>query len=196
MCTINIFSGVIVPGGFGTRGIEGKVAACTWCRTNDKPFLGICLGLQVAVIEFSRNILGLEGANSTEINPDTPHRVIIDMPEHTQGQKGGTMRLGKRYTRFKDDSVISELIKFIDRKLWTRMSVFWKSGFLSIPSTIYLYFLERLYGNVDGIQERHRHRYEVNPEFVGSLEGAGLRFVGENSLLSISGFFVFQILVF
>ena len=76
------------------------------------------------------------------------------------------------------------------------MSVFWKSGFLSIPSTIYLYFLERLYGNVDGIQERHRHRYEVNPEFVGSLEGAGLRFVGENSLLSISGFFVFQILVF
>ena len=84
--------------------------ACKWCRTNNKPFLGICLGLQVAVIEFARNVLGLEGANSTEIDPDTEHPLVIDMPEYNQSQKGGTMRLGKRYTRFTAaNSVMSEL---------------------------------------------------------------------------------------
>ncbi|KAK6644445.1 hypothetical protein RUM43_000712 [Polyplax serrata] len=92
--------GVLVPGGFGKRGIEGKIAACRWCREQDKPFFGICLGLQVAVIEFARNVLGKEDANSTEIDPHTTNPVVIDMPEHNPGQMGGTMRLGKRETFF------------------------------------------------------------------------------------------------
>ncbi|XP_047345064.1 CTP synthase isoform X1 [Vespa velutina] len=140
-------NGVVVPGGFGRRGIEGKMEACKWCRTNDVPFLGICLGLQVAVIEFARNILNLETAHSTEIDPNTDHPIIIDMPEHNPGQMGGTMRLGKRYTRFKpeEDSV-----------------------------------LKQLYGNKNYIEERHRHRYEVNPQYVEVLEEAGLIFVGRD----------------
>ena len=98
-----------MPGGFGKRGIEGKIEACKWCRSNNKPFLGICLGMQTAVIEFARNVLYLSNANSTEMNSETENPVVIDMPEHNQGQMGGTMRLGKRTTRFtKQKSVISE----------------------------------------------------------------------------------------
>lgn len=97
-----------MPGGFGKRGMDGKMEACRWCRENDKPFLGICLGLQAAVIEFARNVLGLVDANSTEIDPETSHPLVIDMPEHNSGQMGGTMRLGKRRTRFTSaNSVIS-----------------------------------------------------------------------------------------
>jgi len=80
-----------------------------WCRNTQKPYLGICLGLQVATIEFTRNVLHWENANSTEINPETNFPVVIDMPEHNQGQMGGTMRLGKRETVFTSDkSVISK----------------------------------------------------------------------------------------
>nr|CAD7394539.1 unnamed protein product [Timema cristinae] len=92
--------GVIVPGGFGKRGMEGKIEACKWCRESQKPFLGICLGLQAAVVEFSRNVLNMPDANSTEINPNATNPVVIDMPEHNPGQMGGTMRLGKRNTIF------------------------------------------------------------------------------------------------
>lgn len=94
--------GVIVPGGFGSRGMEGKIRACQWCREKKKPFLGICLGMQAAVIEFARNI-GFEGANTTEIDPNVAHPLVIDMPEHHPGIMGGTMRLGKRTTVFKDN---------------------------------------------------------------------------------------------
>nr|CAG4641619.1 EOG090X04HX [Eurycercus lamellatus] len=137
--------GVIVPGGFGKRGMEGKIAAVTWCRTTRKPFLGVCLGLQAAVIEFTRNVMNWKEANSTEINPETPYPVVVDMPEHNQGQMGGTMRLGKRTTIFHGDSI-----------------------------------LKKLYGNVGSVEERHRHRYEVNPQFVDQIEAAGLRFVGRD----------------
>ena len=75
--------------------------AARWCRTNGKPFLGVCLGLQCAVIEFARNVLKKEGAHSMEVDPSTPHPVVIEMPEHNQGMMGGTMRLGKRETVFK-----------------------------------------------------------------------------------------------
>ncbi|XP_046384458.1 CTP synthase 1 isoform X2 [Ischnura elegans] len=139
--------GVIVPGGFGKRGSEGKIEACEWCRKTMKPMLGICLGLQAAVIEFSRNVLNLENANSTEIDPETKHPVVVDMPEHNPGNMGGTMRLGKRRTVFQPNS----------------------------KST-----LKVLYGKVDSIQERHRHRYEVNPEYVDKFEAAGLKFVGRD----------------
>lgn len=139
--------GVIVPGGFGSRGMEGKIRACQWSRENKKPFLGICLGLQAAVIEFARNVLEMPDANTTEIDPDVAHPLVIDMPEHHPGHMGGTMRLGKRTTLFKEGKSV----------------------------------IKQLYGNVSQIEERHRHRYEVNPKYVDQLEAKGLKFVGHDS---------------
>ncbi|CAG2250434.1 CTPS [Mytilus edulis] len=139
-------NGVLVPGGFGKRGVEGKCLAANWARTNNKPFLGVCLGLQCAVIEYSRNVLGLEDAHSTEFNPKTKNPVVIDMPEHNTGQMGGTMRLGKRKTLFNTESSI----------------------------------LRKLYGKQSFVEERHRHRYEVNPTIVSQLEGEGMKFVGRS----------------
>uniref|UniRef100_A0A6M2DSW7 CTP synthase n=1 Tax=Xenopsylla cheopis TaxID=163159 RepID=A0A6M2DSW7_XENCH len=140
-------NGVIVPGGFGSRGMEGKIEACQWCREMNKPFLGICLGLQAAVIEYARNVLKLQNANTTEIDPSTKDPLVIDMPEHHTGTLGGTMRLGKRTTIFKDKDSL----------------------------------LRKLYGGKDEIEERHRHRYEVNPDYVQQLEENGLKFVGHDS---------------
>lgn len=138
--------GILVPGGFGVRGSEGKIQAAKWARENKVPYLGICLGLQIAVIEFARNVLSWEGANSVELNPDTQHPVVIEMPEHNPGQLGGTMRLGKRKTIFKKESSITK----------------------------------KLYGNVDSVEERHRHRYEVNPSLIHYFEERGLEFVGHD----------------
>lgn len=88
--------GILVPGGFGSRGIEGKIRACEYARTHDIPYLGICLGMQIAIIEFARNVLGLKNANSAEINPDTPYPVIDILPEQKDvTDMGGTMRLGQ-----------------------------------------------------------------------------------------------------
>lgn len=88
--------GILVPGGFGSRGIEGKIRACNYARTHGIPYLGICLGMQIAIIEFARNVLGLEGANSAEINPDTKYPVIDILPEQKGvTDMGGTMRLGQ-----------------------------------------------------------------------------------------------------
>lgn len=92
--------GLIVPGGFGSRGFEGMIAAIEYARSSGKPFLGICLGYQAAVVEFSRNVLNLNDANSFEVNPDTTNPVVIEMPEHVGGDLGGTMRVGRRETRF------------------------------------------------------------------------------------------------
>lgn len=88
--------GILVPGGFGSRGIEGKINACQYARTHGIPYLGICLGMQIAIIEFARHILGMNGANSAEINPDTPFPVIDILPEQKEvTDMGGTMRLGQ-----------------------------------------------------------------------------------------------------
>lgn len=88
--------GILVPGGFGSRGIEGKILACQYARTHNIPYLGICLGMQIAIIEFARNVVGLENANSAEINPNTPYPVIDILPEQkTVTDMGGTMRLGQ-----------------------------------------------------------------------------------------------------
>ncbi|PSN52356.1 CTP synthase, partial [Blattella germanica] len=138
--------GVVVPGGFGKRGLEGKMEACKWCRETRKPFLGICLGLQAAVIEFARNVLNMVDADSMETNPDTSNPVVIDMPEFNPGEMGGTMRLGKRVTIFAEANSI----------------------------------LKQMYGKKDKIEERHRHRYEVNPKYVPDLEAAGLKFIGHD----------------
>ncbi|XP_054158184.1 CTP synthase 2-like [Oppia nitens] len=139
--------GVIVPGGFGPRGVDGMVLAIEWARVNKKPFLGVCLGMQCAVIEFARNVLNWTDANSTEVDDKTSRPVIIDMPEHHGGDMGGTMRVGLRTTNF-------------------------KSGH---PSTLKL-----LYGDVASVDERHRHRYEVNPDFVADFSAKGLHFVGQD----------------
>ena len=136
--------GILVPGGFGNRGIEGKILAANYARENSKPYLGICLGLQVAVIEFARNVLGKAGANSTEFDETTPHPAVIFMPEGSRTHMGGTMRLGSRQTNLQTEDCAAN----------------------------------RLYGGVSEIHERHRHRYEVNPDMVNELEGAGMKFVG------------------
>ncbi|KAJ6943898.1 CTP synthase-like [Populus alba x Populus x berolinensis] len=138
--------GVLVPGGFGDRGVEGKIIAAKYARENRIPFLGICLGMQIAVIEFARSILGLQDANSTEFDPDTKDPCVIFMPEGSKTHLGGTMRLGSRRTYF----------QVMDCKS------------------------AKLYGNRGYIDERHRHRYEVNPDMVSRLEDAGLSFTGKD----------------
>ncbi|ESO84275.1 hypothetical protein LOTGIDRAFT_205900 [Lottia gigantea] len=139
-------NGILVPGGFGVRGTEGKILAAQWARTKNVPFLGVCLGLQCAVIEFTRNVLELTDSHSTEFNPNTEHPVVIEMPEHNPGQMGGTMRLGKRKTLFK---VKNSLVK-------------------------------KLYHNKEYVEERHRHRYEVNPTYTEKIEAKGMKFVGRS----------------
>lgn len=138
--------GILVPGGFGIRGTLGKLQAISWARTKKIPFLGICLGMQLAVIEFARNCLNLKDANSTEFEPNTPIPLVIDMPEHNPGDLGGTMRLGLRQTVFTTENSI----------------------------------LKKLYGDVLYIEERHRHRYEVNPNLINQFEKKDLRFVGQD----------------
>ncbi|HIA40384.1 MAG TPA: CTP synthase (glutamine hydrolyzing) [Candidatus Poseidoniales archaeon] len=138
--------GVLVPGGFGDRGIEGKILAANYARTANKPYLGVCLGLQVAVVEFCRNVLGWEGANSTEFDEQTPHPVVVFMPEISKSHLGGTMRLGSRPTIFQVEQ-----------------------------SNI-----RTLYGDSLHVDERHRHRYEVNPDCVDAIESKGLKFVGKD----------------
>ena len=138
--------GVLVPGGFGNRGVEGKIAAANYARVNNVPYLGVCLGLQIATIEFCRNVLGLENANSTEFDENTPNPAVVFMPEISKTHMGGTMRLGTKPTPFLVD----------DCKI------------------------RRLYGGADHVDERHRHRYEVNPDLIERIEAEGLVYVGKD----------------
>ncbi|CAB4307283.1 unnamed protein product [Prunus armeniaca] len=138
--------GVLVPGGFGDRGVQGKILAAKYAREKRIPFLGICLGMQIAVIEFARSVLGLKDANSTEFDPNTKNPCVIFMPEGSTTHMGATMRLGSRRTYFQSTESKSA----------------------------------KLYGNKRFIDERHRHRYEVNPEMVARLENAGLSFTGKD----------------
>ena len=145
--TIRSADGVLVPGGFGERGVEGKILAANYARTSGVPYLGICLGMQTAVIEFCRNVIGMPEAHSTEMHQATPNPCIVFMPEGSTTHMGGTMRLGSRRTILQTmDSTAAKLYQSA-------------SGF---------------------IDERHRHRYEVNPEYVDRLEKAGCRFVGKD----------------
>jgi len=143
------YDAILVPGGFGERGIEGKIAAAQYARENKVPYLGICLGMQVAYIEFARNVAGMEDANSTEFNPDTPYPVVglitewLDSDGSTEQRDessdlGGTMRLGSQLCHL-------------------------------IPNTK----VHQAYGS-EAIHERHRHRYEVNNNLRGEIEKAGL----------------------
>ena len=144
---------ILVPGGFGDRGIEGKIATVSYARKNQVPYLGICLGMQVAVIEFARHVAGLEGANSTEFDPETPHPVIGLIAEWLSrdgrvekrddaSDLGGTMRLGGQHCRLAAGTLV-----------------------------------EDMYGAPE-IVERHRHRYEFNNNYKETLERHGLVVAG------------------
>lgn len=146
---------ILVPGGFGERGVEGKIATVRYARENKIPYLGICLGMQVAVIEFARDVAGLEGAHSTEFLPKSPHPVIGLITEwmNEAGQLeirdentdlGGSMRLGGQQCRLQPDSLAFQMYQ------------------------------------KDVITERHRHRYEFNNQYIQKLEQAGLRFSGKS----------------
>jgi CTP synthase len=137
--------GVFIPYGFGPRGTEGKIKGVQFARENNVPFLGVCYGFQLAVVEFARNVCGFEGANSTEINPKTPHPVIDLMPEQrTVNNKCGTMRLGAHEVRVNKNTIAYTL-----------------------------YGMEQIF-------ERHRHRWEVNPDYWKALEEKGLIFSGNS----------------
>ncbi|OGS48547.1 MAG: CTP synthase [Euryarchaeota archaeon RBG_16_68_13] len=137
--------GILVPGGFGDRGIEGKIAATRYAATNDVPFQGVCLGFQLATVGFAREALALAGANSSEFDPKTPHPVVDLLPEQ-RGVKdlGATMRLGAHEILLDEASMTA-----------------------------------KLYGSTT-IYERHRHRYEINPDYIPKLEAAGLRYAGRS----------------
>ncbi|OUT20613.1 CTP synthase [Pichia kudriavzevii] len=142
--------GILVPGGFGSRGIEGMIAAAKWARENKVPYLGVCLGLQIAVIEFVRNVLGKKEASSIEFDPELTeeNQAVVYMPEIDRERLGGTMRLGLRPTVFQEDSESSKIRK--------------------------------LYGDSAEVFERHRHRYEVNPKLMEEISNNGLKFVGKD----------------
>jgi CTP synthase len=135
--------GIIVPGGFGARGNQGKIDAVRYAREHDVPFLGLCLGFQMAVVDVARHVCSLEGAHSAEMAEDTSHPVIDILPEQYEVEDmGGTMRLGAHETDIR-------------------------------PGTL----AHDVYGDTS-CTERHRHRYEVNPEYIDRLEDAGLVFSG------------------
>jgi len=138
------YSGILIPGGFGNSGIEGKILAVEYARKNNIPFLGICYGLQMAVIEYARNVCELD-ANSTEINPQVKHKVVDILPEQINiNSKGATMRLGSYPAILRPNSIV-----------------------------------ESIYMN-EQITERHRHRYEVNPEYHKILQEKGLIISGKS----------------
>ena len=137
--------GILVAPGFGSRGIAGKIEAVRYARTSNTPFFGICLGMQCAVIEFARNVLGYTDAHTMEINPDSTHPVISMMEEQkTLKNLGGTMRLGAYDCHLKPSSNIANAY------------------------------------HADKISERHRHRFELNNEYLDVLEGAGMTATGRN----------------
>lgn len=144
--TLKNASCVLVPGGFGDRGVGGMILAAKYARENNVPYLGICLGMQISVVEFARSVLGWENANSEEFDAKAPTLVVKFMPEVSRTHMGNTMRLGSRKTLFCTPHCITS----------------------------------KLYGNSEYVNERHRHRYEVNPNLVGALEEAGLKFVGRD----------------
>ena len=149
---------VCVPGGFGVRGIEGKLGALAYTRTHGIPTLGLCLGLQCMVIEYARNVAGLEKAGSTEFDPDSPEPVVATMEEQRhfvegEGDLGGTMRLGLYPAHLSEGSVVRET-----------------------------------YAGAAVVNERHRHRYEVNNAYLDQLSDAGLAFSGRNDELGLVEF--------
>jgi CTP synthase len=140
------YDGILVPGGFGETGIEGKISAIRFAREHKIPYFGLCYGMQLMTVEYARNVAGLSGAHTTEIDPKSPHPVIMILPEQVEKlakkDYGGSMRLGAYPCRLKEGTIAKEAY------------------------------------DAATISERHRHRYEVNPEYVERLKAAGLVFSG------------------
>ena len=173
--TVRAADGILVPGGFGDRGVEGKILAARHARENKVPYLGICLGMQVAVIEFARHVCGLAGATSTEFDEKPPHDVVIFMPEGSTTHMGGTMRLGSRETLLRnvpDAWPGSKGEPTIAQRMYRGLSAA-SDGAAAAGGGV----SER------GVWARHRHRYEVNPKYVPQLEKEGLRFTGVGSVV-------------
>jgi len=145
---LSAFDGILVPGGFGQTGIEGKIEAIKFARENKIPYFGLCYGMQLMVVEYARNVLGFTGANTAEIDPNAEHLVVDVMLEQkallAAGKYGATMRLGTYEEIIKDGTIAREA-----------------------------------YG-VEKVEERHRHRYEINPAYVDRIEEAGLVFSGKS----------------
>jgi len=163
--------GIIVPGGFGTSGIEGKINAIKYARENNIPYLGLCLGMQLAVIEFSRNVIGLRDANSSEFDINTPHPVIDLLPKQREilmtKRYGASMRLGAYVAALKQGEVMD---------LYTKTKRMEKDRLRLGALEPFRVGKTDLSGPV--VIERHRHRYEVNPEYIEKIENAGLKFTG------------------
>ncbi len=146
------FDGILVPGGFGEKGIEGKLAVIRYARENRIPYFGLCYGMQLLTIEYARNVLGLSDATTAEINPKAKHPIIDIMPDQKQKlidkNYGGSMRLGSYLAKLKPETIAYEAYE--------------KAGWMKTKGR-----------GKDTITERHRHRYEVNPEYVERLSAVG-----------------------
>ena len=155
---LSAYDGILVPGGFGETGIEGKINAIRYARENKIPYFGLCYGMQLLTVEYARHVAGLPKAHTTEINPKTPDPVIMILPEQIEKMKkkeyGGSMRLGAYPCELKEGTIAYDA------------------------------YLPRLASGKAGgkreISERHRHRYEVNPDYIERLEKAGLVFSGKS----------------
>ena len=171
------YKGIIVPGGFGSSGVEGKIRAIKFARENNIPFLGLCYGMQLAVVEFARNVCGMENANTTEVDKKTRYPIIDILPQQKrlveESKYGGTMRLGAYAAMLKDNSKVLGLYKMSGRigedsrrilQLKRKGKESFRLGILEKGKKIVL--------------ERHRHRYEVNPKFISKIEEKGLIFSG------------------
>ena len=173
------FDAVIVPGGFGSSGTQGKINAIQYCRENNVPFLGICYGLQLAVVEFARNVCGMKDANSTEINPETSFPVIDILEAQREvlndGNYGGTMRLGAYAATLKQDSIVLDLYNNCNRIEKDKQMFD-----LLRESQDFKKYTGILDEQDDIVFERHRHRYEVNPKYVSEIEEKGLEFSGKH----------------
>lgn len=160
------YDGVIIPGGFGSRGVEGKIEVIKYLRENKIPFLGLCYGMQLATIEFARNVVGLKNANTTEVNPKTDYPVIDILPEQKKNMAeknyGATMRLGAYPALIKSGTIAQSAYH---NTTWEKESLKLRKKY-GTPKDELLIF------------ERHRHRYEVNPEYVKKFERKGLVYSG------------------
>jgi len=171
------YNGIIVPGGFGSSGVEGKIKAINFARTHNKPYLGLCYGLQLAVVEYARNVCGMKDAHTTEVNEKTKFPIIDILPTQKEimekSEYGGTMRLGAYAAVLKDKSRVLELYKKTGRlkEDAKRIEALKKDN----GQAFRLGVLDK---SKNVVLERHRHRYEVNPKFIDELESKGLVFSG------------------
>ena len=166
--TVRQAAAVLIPGGFGSRGVEGKIACAQFCRETKKPLLGICLGMQIMVIEYARNVLGLSTANSEEFDAQCKDKVIINMPEVNADATGGTMRLGVRPITITPNSLAS--------RIYSNAS---NSSYKEIKKEDKL--VDERKEGTQVVLERHRHRHECSPLYLEKLQAAGLKFSGTDS---------------